>query len=100
MDEAEIDKLREELRGLIELGPGLNQDGLIRGRQLIERFRSARTDAQVNEHLLGITYGFAKWFSDGDWIRRNDERELVRAYLHDDIVSLRVAMAVWRDTQG
>jgi hypothetical protein len=100
VDEAEINRRCEELRDLIAFEPGLNPDALDQGHRLIEKFSSMRSDAQINEHLFGLTYGFEKWFSDGAWSKRKSEREVVRSNLHSDLVRFRVAMAVGRDLQG
>jgi hypothetical protein len=96
VDEDEVEKLCEELRGLIELGPGAKFEALTRARRILEIFRTTKSGDYVDEKLLGLSYGVEQWFSFGKWNRRGDGGKLVRGYLDADIIILKEAMAAWR----
>ena len=100
VDDAEIDKLCEELRDLVEFGAGVNADALLQARGILDRFRSMGLGENVNEKLVALVFGFELWFSIGMWNRRNDGAERAKDYLHADIVSLRAAIALARDARA
>jgi hypothetical protein len=98
VDEAEINRLCEELSALIELEAGVNADALGRARWAITALRSTESGDYVNEKLSGLAYGFEQWFSFDKWNRHNDRGLLVKRCLEDDLISIRAAM--WRKSRG
>ena len=98
VDEAEINRLCEELSALIELEPGVNPDALGRARWAITALRSTESGDYVNEKLSGLAYGFEQWFSIDKWNRHDDRGLLVKRCLEDDLIGIRAAM--WRKSRG
>jgi hypothetical protein len=99
VDAAEVEGLCEELDGLIKRGPRINADAWSRARAIVERFRSNRSGEAVHDHLVGLAYRFAQWFSAGKWDRLGDGGRVVKDDLHADIINLKVAIAIWRASQ-
>ena len=99
MDAAEVEKLYEELRNLIKLGPGVNDDALSHARGIIETFRTMRSGDYVNEKLVGLADGFERWFSAGDWNSNFDAGASCKQWLYSDIGGLETAMAAWRNSR-
>jgi hypothetical protein len=98
VDEAEIERLCEELGAFIELEPGVNPVALSRARTTIGTLHLTRSGSCVNQKLVGLAYGFEQWFSPGKWNRHDDHGEFVKHHLEDDLVGLRAAM--WIKSRG
>jgi hypothetical protein len=94
VDEAEIDRLCEELRDLIEVGPGVTPDALSQARGIIQVFQSTRSGDDVNQKLGALIYGFEQWFGD------NHSGQVVKDCLHANVIGLRAAMAMARILRG
>jgi hypothetical protein len=97
LDEFEVNKLCDELAALIEHEPGDNPDALSRAQTLIETLRSTDSGGYINERLSRLSYGFEQWFSVDKWNRQNDDGQLVKRYLEDDLICLRVVL--WSKSQ-
>jgi hypothetical protein len=100
VDEVEVDRLCQELRGHIALGAGRNPAALSQARGIIKAFRSTGSGDHVNEKLIGLTYGFEQWFSRGKWNWRDDGGQRVRRDLNDELINLKAAMAMGRISRG
>jgi hypothetical protein len=99
VDAAEVDTLCEELRDLIKLGPGVNDDALRRARGIIETFRATRSGDYVNEKLIELAEGFEQWFSARNWDINFDAGASCKQWLYVDIGGLGYAMAAWRSSR-
>jgi hypothetical protein len=98
VDEAEVNRLCEELSGLIELEPGVNADALSRARWAIAMLHSTKSGDYVNEKLVALAHGFEQWFSLDKWNRHDDRGNVVKHQLEDDLICIRAAM--WRQARG
>jgi hypothetical protein len=100
VNEAEVDRLCEELHDHIELGAGLNPAALSQARRIIKAFHSTGSGDHVHEQLVGLALGFEQWFSFRKWNRRDDGGKLVKRYLGDNLINLKAAMAMGRISRG
>jgi hypothetical protein len=98
MDEAEVNRLCEELSALIELEAGIDADALSRARWAIATLRSTELGDYANERLDRLADGFEQWFSFDKWNSDGDRGQLVKRHLEDELIRLRAAM--WRLARG
>ena len=94
MDEAEVNRLCEELSALIEIDAGLNLDALGRARTAIAVLQSTQSGDYVDNKLIALTFGFEQWFSSDKCKKQNDRGQTVKDCLERDLISLQAAM--WR----
>ena len=94
MDEAEINKLCEELSALIEIDAGLNRDALGRARRVIAALQSIHTGEYIDDKLIALSFGFEQWFSSDKCARQGARGQIVKECLERDLISLQAAM--WR----
>jgi hypothetical protein len=94
VDEAEVNRLCEELSALIEIDAGLNLDALGRARRAITVLQSTQSGDYVDNKLIALTFGFVQWFSSDKCTRQNDRGKIVKDCLERDLISLQAAM--WR----
>ena len=73
MDEAEVNRLCEELNALIQ---------------------STQSGDYVDNKLIALTFGFEQWFSSDKCTRQHARGQIVRDCLERDLISLQAAM--WR----
>ena len=94
MDEAEVNRLCEELNALIEIEAGLNPDALSRARTAIRALQAFQSGDDADNKLIALTFGFEQWFSSDKCKRQNDRGQTVKDCLERDLISLQAAM--WR----
>jgi hypothetical protein len=94
VDEAEVNRLCEELNALIEIEAGLNPDALGRARRAIRQLQATQSGDDVDNKLIALTFGFEHWFSSDKCTRQNDRGQIVKECLERDLICLQAAM--WR----
>jgi hypothetical protein len=98
VDEAEVNRLCEELGDLIEFEAGFNPDALGRARWAIMAFKSTESGHHIDKNLDALAAGFEDWFSIDKWNRQNDGGRLVKQSLDNELICIRAAM--WRKARG
>src|ERR1700676_3986742 len=94
VDESEVNRLCEELNALIELEAGLNPDALSRARWALTALRSTESGDYIDKKLAALADGFAQWFSINRCNGQNDQVQLIKHCLEDDLICIRAA--IWR----
>jgi hypothetical protein len=94
VDEAEVNRLCEELNALIEIDAGFNPDALGRARRAIVALQASQSGDDVDNKLIALTFGFEQWFSSDKCTRQHARGQIVRDCLERDLISLQAAM--WR----
>jgi hypothetical protein len=94
MDEAEVNRLCEELNALIEIEAGLNPDALGRARRAIAALQAFQSSDDADNKLIALTFGFKQWFSSDKCSRQGARGQIVKECLERDLISLQAAM--WR----
>ena len=74
MDSAARKALCDELRRLIESGPGSSQHSLQRVRNVVSELEPGK-NASVREKASVVLEDFALWFSEGRWHRYGDPQD-------------------------
>jgi hypothetical protein len=92
MTRAEIEKHCDELRKIVDLGPGTNAIALNQASEVLSAFQgSAAKWHAVKEALVDVEDGFSTWFSPARW-RGKEGGTLARELLVGDIERLRSAL--------
>ena len=94
VDEAEVNRLCEELSALIEIKPGLNLDALGRAHGAIAALQSTQSGDYADNKLIALAFGFEQWFSSDKCARQGARGQIVKECLERDLISLQAAM--WR----
>jgi hypothetical protein len=98
VDEAEVNRLCEELNALIEIEAGLNPDAHGRARRTIAALRAFQSGDDADNKLIALTFGFEQWFSSDKCTRQHARGQIVKECLERDLISLQAAM--WRKSNG
>jgi hypothetical protein len=98
VNEAEINRLCEELSALIEIDAGLNPDALGRARWAIMALKSTESGDYIDNKLVDLADGFERWFSIDRWSREGDGGQFVKRCLEDNLICIRAAL--WRKFRG
>jgi hypothetical protein len=94
VDEAEVNRLCEELNALIEIEAGLNPDALSRARRAIRALQAFQSGDDADNKLIALIFGFEQWFSSDKCARQGARGQIVKECLERDLISLQAAM--WR----
>jgi hypothetical protein len=94
MDEAEVNRLCEELSALVEIDAGLNRDALGRARRVIAALQSIQSGEYIDDKLIALSFGFEQWFSSDKCTGQHARGQMVKDCLERDLISLQAAM--WR----
>ena len=92
VDESEVDRLCEELGGLIELEGGVNPDALSRARWAIAALQSTEPGDYINKKLVELADAFEHWFRIDKWNRQDAGGPLVQHCLEDDLLCIKTAI--------
>lgn len=90
-----VERLCQQLRDLVDAGPGVNDDALGHARAIIGEFRMTRSGDGVNDRLVALEDGFERWFSASNWNANFDAGKGCKQWLYSDIGGLEAAMSVW-----
>jgi hypothetical protein len=99
MDEAETDRLCEQLYACIAMGPGDTPDAMKTARGIIQQFRYATPWAYLICVAGELESEFERWFSPRRW-RGHDAGQSLKGQLYADISRLKSAMSTWRNKRG
>jgi hypothetical protein len=94
VDEAEVNRLCEELNAVIEIDAGFNPDALGRARRAIAALQAFQSGDDADNKLIALTFGFRQWFSSDKCTKRHAQGQIVKECIERDLISLQAAM--WR----
>jgi hypothetical protein len=93
----DIDRLCDELRRLIEAGPGQNDAALRRVREIASEIHDHSMVSHTREKLVDLTTNFSIWLSHHKWYRYGIGGERLRKMLVDDLEEL---CSIWSSFEG
>ena len=86
-----IEQLCDELRQLIDAGPGMDEGALRRVRAVIREIHGHSTVSHTREKLVDLTTNFSIWLSHHRWHHYGAGGERLREMLVEDLEKLRSA---------
>lgn len=87
----DIDRLCDELRQVIDAGPGMDTVAFRRVKEIMAEIHDGSTVSHTREKLLDLTTNFSIWLSHHKWHRYGAGGERLRDMLLDDLEKLRSA---------